>query len=77
MFGETVASSLTGVKSHSTKKESTGPAKGETQPGIVTVIDMLNIGEGQVYKLFILVLHTLRTCPYTVELYRVMIQLTL
>ena len=48
MFGETVASSLTGVKSHSTKKEPSGQTKGDTQPGIVTVIDMLNIGEGQV-----------------------------
>ena len=48
IFGETVASSLTGVKSHSSKKESSGQTKGDTQPGIVTVIDILNIGEGQV-----------------------------
>ena len=48
MFGETVASSLTGVKSHSSKKEPSGQTKGDTQPGIVTVIDILNIGEGQV-----------------------------
>ncbi len=45
MFGETVASSLAGTK----KKESSGgPGKDDKQPGIVTVIDMVNIGEGQV-----------------------------
>ena len=48
MFGETVASSLTGAKSHASKKEPSGQTKGDTQSGIVTIIDILNIGEGQV-----------------------------
>ncbi len=52
MFGETVASSLTGVKPHSSKKETPTQGKGEAQPGIVTIVDMQNVGEGQVIYLY-------------------------
>lgn len=47
MFGETVASSLTGTKSHvgMTKKEIQSDSP---QPGIVTIIDIQNAGEGEV-----------------------------
>lgn len=48
MFGETVASSLTGSKSPVTKKDAGVGGKSDAQPGIVTIIDMLKVGEGQV-----------------------------
>ena len=47
MFGETVASSLTGKHPPTTKKEVPVLDNGKT-PGIVTIIDIQNVGEGVV-----------------------------
>ncbi|GAB6033542.1 Breast carcinoma amplified sequence 3 [Chamberlinius hualienensis] len=51
MFGETVASSLTGgcKQSHSlTKKETFSGDSGQNHAGVVTIVDVINIGEGEV-----------------------------
>ena len=47
MFGETVASSLTGKHPPTTKKEVPVLDNGK-MPGIVTIIDIQNVGEGVV-----------------------------
>uniref|UniRef100_T1J6D8 BCAS3 microtubule associated cell migration factor n=1 Tax=Strigamia maritima TaxID=126957 RepID=T1J6D8_STRMM len=47
IFGETVASSLSGVKSHSMQAEKKTGVEC-SQPGVVTVVDIQNVSEGEV-----------------------------
>ena len=51
MFGETVASSLTGTKPSPVKKEPTEQEREGTQPGIVTIVDILRTSSSQVWSI--------------------------
>ena len=48
IFGETVASSLTGMKSFPTHSQKETVDNEGCRPGVVTIIDIENVGKGQV-----------------------------